>query len=196
MTDDSMDADGTETDTDRSSRRDLLRKGAVAAGVTAATWAAPSIQGLSLRQDYAAAASCSPATGNAAWSSVGCGTGNCLSGTCNSNLITGACGNMVVSGTVATGHPQGSSNFSLTVPPGPATSPFTVPVSFGNVDPPFVSCAVTGFTAMTGSPGCTTQNAMFTANTVMWDFGVAPGFISICATTTANFSVTVSCTCA
>lgn len=173
---------------DTSSRRDLLRKGAVAAGVTAATWAAPSIQGLSLRQDYAAAASCSPATGSANWASVGCGTGNCLSGTCNNTFLTGTCGNMVVAGTVATGHPAGASNFSLTIPPAPATSPYTVPVTFGNVDPPFVSCAVTAFSAMTPS---TLQNAMFTANTVMWDF--AANIVSL--TATGNFSVTVTCTC-
>lgn len=176
------------------SRRDFLRKTAVATGVTAATWAAPNIQGLSLRPDYAAAASCSPASGNAMWSSVGCSAGNCLSGTCNDNFF-GTCGNMVVSGTVATGHPAGASNFSLTVPPAPSTSAYTVPVSFGNVDPPFVSCAVTGFTATTPTPGCITQNATFTANTVKWDFGVGPGLITTCATAAGNFSVTVTCTC-
>jgi hypothetical protein len=48
---------GSEGDDRRVGRRDAIKRGAVGAGVMGVVWAAPAIQGLSLRPDYAAAAS-------------------------------------------------------------------------------------------------------------------------------------------
>jgi hypothetical protein len=65
--DDDTVAGGTHLDEDvsRLDRRDLLKKGAVGVGVVGVVWAAPHIQRLSLRPDYASAASVTkPCTGD------------------------------------------------------------------------------------------------------------------------------------
>src|SRR3954453_8492973 len=51
---DNLDAGGG---VDRIGRRELLGKGAAAVGAAGVAWAAPTIQGLSIRPDFAAAAS-------------------------------------------------------------------------------------------------------------------------------------------
>lgn len=52
-------SDGEETPSTLD-RRKLLKRGAFAAGVAGAAWAAPRVEGLSLRPDYAAAATNNP----------------------------------------------------------------------------------------------------------------------------------------
>ncbi|MFN8038102.1 MAG: hypothetical protein U0Q07_02730 [Acidimicrobiales bacterium] len=56
------DGTGTADETKATSldRRKLLTRGALAAGVAGAVWAAPKVEGLSLRPDYAAAATNNP----------------------------------------------------------------------------------------------------------------------------------------
>jgi hypothetical protein len=172
LSSDAVDANGSSKEIDR---RSALKKAAVAAGAAGVVWAAPKVEGLSLRPAYASAGTQGP--GNDFPPGGQNFTGNFgFSG--NYNMVLGQ---------------QGSANFNLSMPFVNSGSPVTETVTLVSA-PPGCTMQLVNFNAPvsadadgTWGPGVKNE----TANVAQQVFNVTGGFPS--DPTGASASVTFHC---
>lgn len=112
------DPQSTEGDPEpQTGRRDMLKKGVVAAGVAGAAWVAPKVDGLSLRPDYASAQSAG--TPNPLTSNAGLGPGLGAPNTVNQSFL------VLPAGTVNITQDWDPNNGTLTLTRDAGTCAFT-----------------------------------------------------------------------
>ena len=150
-----------------SSRRNALRKAAVASGVAAAAWVAPRVDGLSVRPDYAAAG-----TARGTWSFS---RNNPFPGTVNYNIPTPS-GNEPISATYNGGNTNGQVN-----------------VSFNNMDQPWNSnCHISGFSGAAPGGVGNVRTQGLSNNQVNWDI-YNPFWGNTNTANANNLTFTVTC---
>jgi hypothetical protein len=183
MTEDERATNGPAVDDARRISRRRAIQGAAAGAAAVAVWSAPRIEGLSLAQDTAAAASCT--AGNYSSTLAANGSGNCWDDLNNNTCTTVA----LPAFTSNSAHFSVSGNAAGDF--GPAATGSTT-ITVNGIDPPFEPCTVTV------SGGCS-GGKNFTSNANGGNTLNASGSLNFNAncsgSSNADLTVAVSCAC-